>query len=185
MFAICEPVQYWYKDSERQLDDVIVKNKATQFPFREFFVVTWLLNTLVGMVKACVEKKPILLIERDYSDHYSLGLWDLTAYHESYAMLDSMKRNFGRYIVFKFITKLPLMHVMSENLVARGTIELEALSKPEYVSFVNAYEANFKAIHEKFKLQAYPNVIVKEFWVERFLSEMTDEIKCYLNKLKC
>lgn len=185
--SIEEPIKYWYKDEERgQLDDIIVlavvkdKTRAAEFPFQEFFIVTWFFNILVNMIKASIEDKSILIIERDFCDQYSLELKNPDHLDERYGFLEAMKSNFNSYVLLRFVTKLPLLEVMKKNLMIRGTSEVAGLDNPEYRDFVNNYEANFRAISAKMQLGSYPNVMVREYFVDRFLSEVFDEIKFFI-----
>ena len=185
-YSIGEPTEYWYKNEERNFDDIIIlavikdKAHAEGFPFTEFFIATWLFNILVNMVKASVQDKTVLIIERDFSDQYSLELKDLGKYHESYGVLEAMKKNFESYVILRFITKSPLLEVMKKNLKLRLTSEVEGLDKQDYKDFINNYQASFKSITSRMQLGSYPNVFVREYFVDQFLSETFEEIKLFI-----
>ena len=115
VYSISEPTEYWYKNEKRNFDDInlaVMIDKAEGFPISKFFFATWLFNILVNIVKASVQDKIVLLIERDFSDQYSLELRDLDKYHESYGLFEAMKKNFNSYVILRFITKSHLLDVM-------------------------------------------------------------------------
>lgn len=179
-YSIGEPTKYWYKNEERNFEDInlaVMIDKAECFPISKFFFATWLFNILVNMVKASVQDKTVLIIERDFSDQYSLELKDLGKYHESYGVLEAMKKNFGSYVILRFITKSPLLDVMKKNLKLRLTSEVEGLDKQDYKDFINSYQSIYKSITSRMQLESYPNVIVREYYVDQFLSETYEEIK--------
>lgn len=179
-YSISEPTEYWYKNEERNFDDInlaVMIDKAEGFPISKFFFATWLFNILVNIVKASVQDKIVLLIERDFSDQYSLEVRDLEKYHESYDVLEAMKKNFNSYVILRFITKSPLLDVMKKNLKLRLTSEVEGLDKQDYKHFINSYQKIYKSITSRMQLGSYPNVIVREYFVDRFLSETFEEIK--------
>lgn len=186
LYSIGEPTEYWYKNEARKFDDIIilavVKDKAQGkgFPFSEFFIATWLINILIQMTKASVEDKTVLIIERDFSDQYSLELKDVANYHESYGVLEALKKNFNSYVIMRFVTKSPLLEVMKKNLEIRATSEVDGLDNQDYKDFIREYQANYKAISARMQLGTYPNVMVREYFVDRFLSEAYEEIKYFI-----
>lgn len=189
MHAIIEPTEYWYKNTERQMDDTLAffvfkdtnDNVAEFFPFSEFFIATWLLNIMINMIKASLARKPLLLIERDYSDEYLLQRRPCDSFTDAYKCFECMKKNFGTYMLLRFQTRRPLIDVMRMNLEQRQTSELAILENADYREFIAEYAASYKAIGAHISLASHSKVIVREYFIDRYVSETFDEIKILIS----
>lgn len=193
--AVIEPTEYWYKNESRQMDDTLLyfvlkdlnDNEETRsFPFSEFFISTWLLNIMISIIKASLERKSLILIERDYSDEYLLQRQPFELFNDSFQCFRCMKKKFGAYVLLRFQTKRPLIQVMRQNLIQRQTSELDLLENKDYNEFIDKYEVGCKAIGAFYSSQAADtNLVAREYFIERYVSETFDEIKLLiLNNLK-
>lgn len=190
---IIEPIEYWYSDKERRFDDTLAlfafkdlqsNTDISEFPFSEFFISTWLLNILMNFIRASMSNKTLLLIERDYSDEYLLQRYPIDSFLDSFPCFESLRTNFGCFVLLRYITKSSLLDIMRINLPLRGTSELGFLDHPDYVKFIDEYHYGFKAVSTKFAFGPYPKLIAREYFIDRYASESIDEVKSLISSVK-